>query len=117
VHPRFDGTPLEQLLDLVLRSDEQIREAAGEFAQVEREPGEEAELLDRVASLSSSSARPRASSCSRVRAWTPKARVMLLVSCCRRSRTVTESPAAARSPASSKPVGPAPTTMTSAGVS
>lgn len=62
--------------------------------------------------LISSSARPRLSSSSSVRACTAKARVMLLVLCGRRSTSVTETPWAARSPASSRPVGPAPTTRT-----
>src|SRR5215203_5818869 len=59
-----------------------------------------------------SSARPRASSSSSVRACTANARVRL-DSSARRSSTVQPTPALARSPASIKPVGPAPTTTTS----
>ena len=62
-------------------------------------------------SPSTSSARPLASRCSSVRAWTPNARVRL-DSVSRRSSTVTSTPACARSPASSRPVGPAPTMAT-----
>ena len=65
----------------------------------------------RAPSPSSSSARPRASRCSSVRAWTPNARVRL-DSVSRRSSTVTSTPACARSPASRRPVGPAPTMAT-----
>src|SRR5690625_4001200 len=60
----------------------------------------------------SAPARPRVSSISIVRACTPKARVRF-ESSVRRSSTVVCTPSAARSPASSKPVGPAPTIATS----
>jgi hypothetical protein len=60
----------------------------------------------------SSSATPRASRSSSVRAWTANARVSSDCSV-RRSTMVTATPAAARSPASSRPVGPAPTIRTS----
>ena len=61
---------------------------------------------------SRSSASPRASRTSSVRAMVAKARLDGLI-VGQRSRTVTDRPARARSPAAVSPVGPAPTTSTS----
>ncbi len=63
--------------------------------------------------VSSSSASPRASRTSRLRACTANARVRLLSPAGRLSSTMTHAPPVARSPASSRPVGPAPTITTS----
>lgn len=102
----------QQPLGVVLRGYEQERETAGQPGQVQADRIEQGEPVKRVPVEISSSARPRASSTSSVLAWTAKA-CDRLDSSARRSRTVTGTPAAARSPASSKPVGPAPTTSTS----
>ena len=82
------------------------------IGQRKRRPRSGSNLADRLPRASISSASPRASSSSRVRACTANARVMF-GSSVRRSSTSTRTPRMASSHASIKPVGPAPITATS----